>query len=294
MSKSSKALDKFYTSPKVAKHFVDIINSFVDLKTFDMIIEPSAGSGNILDFLPENAIGFDIEPESDKIIKQDFLKYDSSYDTFFKNINIACVGNPPFGKGYMNPLAKAFFNHAATFSSLISFIVPAKWHTSWKVHKQLNDNFGLYFSELLPKNSFLLNEKPYDVNCCMQIWSKHSLGSNLRILNVPPTKHDDFDIFLTCDKVKQTPIVREQIKNRQYWDFGIKYWGNIHVCNIEDISPNTTTHFVFSSKKSYVRYVFEQIDWKKYIFSMGAPNIGGKSVVIKAYIEKKQELRIID
>ena len=82
-------------------------------------------------------------------------------------------------------------------SELIAFIVPAKYHTSWKVHKQLHPDFGLYFSEILPKNSFIKDDKPHNVNCCMQIWSKKKLGKNLRILKIPPTKHEDFDMFLS-------------------------------------------------------------------------------------------------
>jgi hypothetical protein len=43
-----------------------------------------------------------------------------------------------------------------------------------------------------------------------------------------------------------------------------------------------------------VRDVFEQIDWKKYVSNMGAPNVGGKSLVVKAYEDKKKELKIQD
>lgn len=292
MKKTSKELDKFYTHPDVAKRFVDVINKLVPLDNFDMVIEPSAGSGNILSHLPVNTIGLDLHPESSNIIQQDFFEYQSPYHPLYNNINIACIGNPPFGKGYMNPLAKAFFNHAATFSSLIAFIVPAKWHTSWKVHKQLNKDFGLYFSEVLPKNSFVLENKPYDVNCCMQIWSKMSLGDNLRIQNSPPTTHEDFDLFLTCDKVPGTEAARKKLEDKVYWEFGLKYWGKIGVCDIESISTNTTTHFLFSPKKPYVRYIFERINWSRYISNMGAPNVGGKSIVILAYTETKRELGI--
>lgn len=292
MKKTSKELDKFYTHPDVAKKFVDVINKLVPLDNFDMVIEPSAGSGNILSHLPVNTIGLDLHPESDNIIQQDFFEYQSSYHPLYNNIKIACIGNPPFGKGYMNPLAKAFFNHAATFSSLIAFIVPAKWHTSWKVHKQLNKDFGLYFSEVLPKNSFVLENKPYDVNCCMQIWSKISLGDNLRIQNIPPTTHKDFDLFLTCDKVPGTEAARKKLEDKVYWEFGLKYWGKIGVCDIGSIPTNTTTHFLFAPKKPYVRDIFERINWSRYISNMGAPNVGGKSIVILAYTETKRELGI--
>lgn len=296
MKSKSKDLDKFYTHPSVAEGFVKIINEHFPLNQFDLIIEPSAGNGNILKYLPENAIGLDIAPEDDKIVKQDFFEYSSPYHPILNNIRIACIGNPPFGSGYMNPLAKAFFNHAATFSELIAFIVPAKWQTSWKVQFQLDKSFGLYFTEILPKNSFLLDGELYDVPCCMQIWSKVNSRNyeNLRITQRPPTKHNDFEMFLTCDNVPRLPEVREQIKNQEYWEFALKYWGQIRVCDFSEVSPDTTTHYLFKSNKDYVRSIFEQIDWSKYVSNMGAPNVGGKSLVVKAYTEKKKELNIKD
>jgi hypothetical protein len=87
MSNKSKDLDKFYTHPDIAKKFVDIIDNIFPLKNFDLILEPSAGNGNILQYLPENSIGLDIEPEAENIIKQDFFEYHSPYDPIFNNIN---------------------------------------------------------------------------------------------------------------------------------------------------------------------------------------------------------------
>ena len=296
MSKKSKELDKFYTNPIVAEKFVNLINSQFPLSDYDLVLEPSAGSGNILRYLPENSIGLDLKPEAENIIEQDFFEYTSPYHPLYNRIKIACIGNPPFGSGYMNPLAKAFFNHAATFSDLIAFIVPAKWSTSWKVQFQLDKSFGLYYSELLPEYSFLLDNEPYHVPCCMQIWSKTNPNGfdNLRITTRPPTRHDDFEMFLTCDNVPKLPQVREQLKNREYWDFALKYWGKIGICEIDQVSPNTTTHYLFKPKKTYVRSIFEQIDWSKYVTNMGAPNVGGKSLVVKAYCDKKAELNISD
>lgn len=294
-----KKLDQFYTRSDIAKMFVSIINIMKPLSEFDMVIEPSAGTGNILKYLPEDAIGFDLEPKSgwynDRLIlKQDFFKYKSPYDPLHYNIDIACIGNPPFGKGYMNPLAKRFFNYAATFSNMIAFIVPAKWHSSYKVQKQLDDDFGLYYSELLPKKSFIFMDKLYNVKCCMQVWSKYPLKNykNLRIVKKPPTTHKDFDMFLTCDGVPKRDEVLEQLKQKKYWKFGLKYWGKIGLCELKDIPLNTTTHFLIAPKKKYVRKILEQIVWSKYVHNMGAPNIGGKSILVKAYEEMKQEMKI--
>ena len=294
MAVDAKDFDKFYTHPEVAERFVDTVNKYAPLERFDLVIEPSAGSGNILQYLPSKAIGMDIEPEGDIILQQDFFTYESPYHPLTNNIRIATVTNPPFGSGYMNPLAKGFFNHAATFSELIAFIVPAKWSTSWKVQFQLDKEFGLYHSELLPKNSFVLNGESYDVPCCMQVWSKSALGKDIRIKKRPPTQHQDFEMFLTCDNVPKLPVVREQIKNREYWDFALKYWGKIGVCDLNTVPAETTTHYLFKARKDYVRSIFEQIDWSEYVSNMGAPNVGGKSLVVRAYNDKKCDLNIVD
>ena len=38
-----KDLDKFYTHPDIAKRFVDVVNQYFPLDTFDMVIEPAVG-----------------------------------------------------------------------------------------------------------------------------------------------------------------------------------------------------------------------------------------------------------
>ena len=295
-SKNTKDLDQFYTKPEIAKLFVKKINELVSLENFDQVIEPSAGSGNILQYLPKDSFACDLEPKVDNVVKMDWFKYQSGYCIFTNNIRIAVVGNPPFGTGYMNPLAKGFFNHAAEIGAeLIAFIVPAKYHSSWKVHKQLHPDFGLYFSEILPKNSFIRDGNSHDVNCCMQIWSKNKLGKNLRIKKNPPTQHPDFDMFLTCDNVVGRPEARRKLKEKVYWKFGLKYWGKIEVHEIDNIPIETTTHYLIHPHKDHVRGVFENIDWAKYVTNMGAPNVGGKSIIVRAYTDYvKKNLTIID
>ena len=296
----SRDLDKFYTHPEISKRFVENIKSHVSFDDMDIILEPSAGCGNISKCLPEDAVSIDLVPEGDGIIQQDFFDYFpvglEPYDEenlFHKNYKkILTIGNPPFGRGYLNPLAVKFFNHAAKFSEYIAFIVPLKWTSSWKLHRQLNENFSCVYSEHLPKDSFLLDGKPYHVKCCQQLWKRGNHEPNLRILDRPKTVHEDFDLFLTCDNVKKRVSVRKQIKKNEYWDFGLKYWGKIGVCELNEIEENTTTHFLIKAHQPFVRKIFENIEWKKYTHNMGAENIGGKSNLIRAYEETKYNLLI--
>jgi len=63
---------------------------------------------------------------------------------------------------------------------------------------------------------------------------------------------------------------------------------------MNEVPVDTTTHYLFKPKKPYVREVLETIDWSEYVTNMGAPNVGGKSLIVRAYMDKKQELGIAD
>ena len=70
MSKNIK-LDKFYTPKQVAKDCIDTF--WRTCSGITEIIEPSAGNGAFSLQIP-NCIAYDLEPEHESIIKQDFLK----------------------------------------------------------------------------------------------------------------------------------------------------------------------------------------------------------------------------
>ena len=152
--------DKFYTKESVAEECCKLI----DFSKFNSIIEPSAGNGSFLNFLPFYE-AFDIEPDSLKIKKQDFFSYDA------KRIKKPClvIGNPPFG--IQGKLALDFFNYSATFADTIAFILPLSFKKNSVINK-LNENFFLIKEKTLPKDSFLLKNKDYNVPCVFQIWEK--------------------------------------------------------------------------------------------------------------------------
>ncbi|HCT55377.1 MAG TPA: hypothetical protein DF712_23270, partial [Balneola sp.] len=66
------ALDQFYTKPEVAKLCCDLM----DFSKYESVLEPSAGTGAFLDFLPsEKTNALDIDPKREDIEEGDFLKY---------------------------------------------------------------------------------------------------------------------------------------------------------------------------------------------------------------------------
>lgn len=165
MKNKAKELDQFYTKKEIASRFVEKISTLVNFDDYEHIIEPSAGSGIILDFLPEDRrIGLDLDPKRDDIIKTDFFDYK------FPKGKTLVIGNPPFGK--QSQLANRFFNRCALHADAIAFIVPRIW-SKFRVQNQLNRDFGLYWSCVLPNNSFTLSGEDYNVNCVAQLWSKN-------------------------------------------------------------------------------------------------------------------------
>lgn len=184
-------LDQFYTNVNYAKYVLDVISKKININDYDTIFEPSAGTGSFYNLLDkEKRVGIDLEPKCDGVVKQDFLKYK------YSNLKgkILTVGNPPFGKN--SSLAVKFFNQAALFSDVIAFILPRTFNKS-SIQNRLHKKFHLLTSEIVPDNSFVFNNKPYDVWCVFQIWIKKNVN---RVKQKRYTIKDVKDYFILSDK----------------------------------------------------------------------------------------------
>lgn len=85
-------LDKYYTEDSLAKHCVE--KTFEILGSdWDRIIEPSAGAGAYLKYLPKNTLAYDIAPEAPNIKTADYREIQLPY--MEKSL---VIGNPPFGR----------------------------------------------------------------------------------------------------------------------------------------------------------------------------------------------------
>src|SRR5574344_1113310 len=126
-------LDKYYTSPELAKYCVDKTKEIIGNENITEYIEPSAGSGVFLDYLDKPYLAYDIEPEDNRIVKQDYLNLDIKYRK-----GRCVIGNPPFGT--RNTLSVRFYKKAVMISDYISFILPIS---------QLNNNQQMYEFDLI-------------------------------------------------------------------------------------------------------------------------------------------------
>lgn len=243
LNRRIQLLDKFYTKPEVAKQCYErLVKKFTVQDR--MFLEPSAGSGAFLPYL-NNYKAYDIQPEGQNIIKQDFFTFTTNKSDYIT------IGNPPFGK--RSKMAIDFFNHAAKFSSVIAFIVPVSF-MKWSVQKQLSDNFELVDVMYLDYNSFLDKGKNYGIRTVFQIWVNKksefaSIYVDLRMKKSPPIAHPDFLIW----QHNATPESRKHVEEnweiatwRQgYKDYNELFYKEKDYEKVKNMVENTNLQFFF-------------------------------------------------
>jgi predicted RNA methylase len=172
-------IDKYYTKDIVVELCLNLFKKYIQITSDDLIVEPSAGNGSFITgikSLSSNFKFYDLEPDNDEIIKQDYLLFDygSVKETFSK---IHLIGNPPFGR--QSSLAIKFIKKSCEFCDSISFILPKSFKKD-SLKKTFPLNFHLIFEIDLPDKSFLVDGVEHNVPCIFQIWEKKNVN---RIVN---------------------------------------------------------------------------------------------------------------
>lgn len=168
-------LDQFYTKPEIAK---ELINQ-LDLSKYDLIVEPSAGTGAFSNQLPPHkTLALDIDPKHPTIIKQDFLVYQHKHET--PREKTLAIGNPPFGK--QGSLALKFITKCSEFANTIAFILPRSF-----IKVSMKNKIPIYYhlhKEKLLNNCFQWKNEPYNVPVVFQVWqlSKRKRKQNMPII----------------------------------------------------------------------------------------------------------------
>ena len=255
------SLDKFYTKSEIAKLCCEAI----DFSKFNSVLEPSAGAGAFLPFLPKNTKAIDLEPEGENIVKQDFLRYKGTEDLV--------IGNPPFGR--ISSLAIKFFNHSATFANTIAFIIPRTFRRV-SVQNKLDLNFHLIKDIEIPVGSFI--PSTMQAKCCFQIWERQNTTRDK--INLPLT-HKDFEV-LSYKTVNGKVTAPENV------DFAIRaYGGNIGQISldIEELAPKSW-HFIRSENPESLVDNFEKLDYYPLASWTARQDSIGKADLIYLYNEK--------
>lgn len=236
-------LDKFYTPKMVVDKCIEL--TFKTIKEVTETIEPSAGNGAFSLKIP-NCIAYDLEPEHESIIKQDFLKLELPYKK-----GRLFIGNPPFGR--TNNLARSFFKKCVKLGDYIAFILPIGL---------LGNNDSLYEFDLI--KSIDLGDiiySGYNVRCCFNIYTRPNNG----VLNTKPNyKSELINIYREDQK---------DYENLEY-DFAICRRGNIGAIRTDKLDTQTYKIYVNDrSKVEYVKSVILDFDWANYRPHQSTPYI---------------------
>lgn len=162
--KTSKIeLDKYYTPRELAKRLIDKTFEVVGKENISEIIEPSAGNGAFSSQM--DCIAYDIEPETDGIIKQDFLRLEIPYKK-----GRLCIGNPPFMSS--NNGSVRFFQKAASIGDYVAYILPIS---------QLDNNLQMYQFDLIYSEDLgIQSYSGRELHCCFNIFRRPKDGINPR------------------------------------------------------------------------------------------------------------------
>lgn len=229
----SQDLDQFYTNPSVAttcttgmKKVLEGYYDFCDVQFF----EPSAGTGNFIEAInntfgdKQEVIATDIEPKHPQVKKMDFLTSSKQGLGLKDTKSVITIGNPPFGK--KSALALAFFKEASLYSDTIAFIVPLQFR-KWSVQSKIHKNFKLILDIKLDKDSFIFENKKYDVNTCFQVWTRlETKHADLRLKQKPAVAHPDFKMWQYNNTEEALKVFKEEfdfaVPRQGYYDFSIR------------------------------------------------------------------------
>jgi hypothetical protein len=254
-------LDKYYTDLKTAKWCIDKTIEIIGIHNISETIEPSAGDGSFSSQI--NCVSYDIEPEAEKIIKQDYLNLNIDY---LKGRLI--IGNPPFGSR-MN-LAQKFYKKSIQIADYIAFILPIS---------QLNNSTSMFEFDLIYSYDLgKINFSDRKLHCCFNIYKRPDNGINQK----------------QSDKLKDIVIIRQDAKNYLDLSFDLRmcYWGNGSAGKIlkdnETYSGEYKIQIKNNELKSEIIKVLSEIDWKKELNCIAMLRIKQYHIIsaLKKYIPK--------
>lgn len=242
-------LDKYYTSPELAKYCVEKTKEIIGSENIAEYIEPSAGAGVFLDYLDKPYLAYDIEPEDVRIIKQDWLTVDLDYKK-----GRCVIGNPPFGK--RNTLSVRFYKKAIVLSDYVSFILPISQYNN---NQQMYE-FNLVYSEDLGIRKYT----DRDIRCSFNIYKR-----NFNKLNDRP-KYELNDIKVTENRRTGGSNIPEK------YDYAICGWGSSIGKKIEYEGQYANEKYIVIHNKSYKNKIIQllkNVDWKTEYYMTATPTL---------------------
>jgi len=246
MSKKIK-LDQYYTPAGVAYKVVKKTKQIIGAENITEWLEPSAGTGMFLNFLPDDTLAYDIEPKHPKVIMADYLKVTMPYKK-----GRCVIGNPPYGKG--NYTSVKFYKKSIEISDYISFILPVS---------QLNNNMYMYEFDMVYSADLGLIKfsGTHSVHCCHNIYSRPNGELNKKL---------DY----TLDDVTIRGVARGGSRNDtvpDVYDFSICAYGSVGaLCKKEDeYSQQSYITIRNEGLREKIKKQILEADWKE-LYNMTA------------------------
>ncbi|MEY5017094.1 MAG: hypothetical protein RL431_143 [Actinomycetota bacterium] len=274
--------EQYFTPDDVARSCVERVDRVFPLTGFDRIIEPSAGDGAFLRFLPQSTIAVDIAPQSDSIVRADFVSWSPAPVTGSPSRTLV-IGNPPFGQ--RAALAVSFIQHAAEFADVIAFILPMSFN-KYTFQDRVPRNFHLVESTDLmvaydvtaQEDSAAPGSKPrtVTVNTVFQVWEKRS---EARALAPRVSSHPDFTMK-HAHLAWTTEAQRQELRDTH--DFAIAQVGaNFAPKDVDSVTKGS--HWFVRGVVPGVRDVFERLDFSHLSGMNTAHTSLSKRDIIEAY-----------
>jgi len=251
--------DKYYTPSRIARSVIDIAVRTIGKENITEFIEPSAGNGVFLNHLPDTAVAYDIEPEDDRIIKQDYLELELDYKA-----GRVVIGNPPFGN--RNNLARKFCNKSFEIAEYVAFIMPIS---------QLNNTQSIYKYDLIYSES--LGDVYFvdrTIHVCFNIY-KRPIDDNF---------NKKINYKKVCSKkieIKEVRRIKGRNKNSDVdvgdfeYDIGICAWGaNIGgICEPKEYAKSFFIKIKDKNNYDKILELIKSADWSKLYPMTTTPNL---------------------
>ena len=193
-----------------------------------------------LNYLPEGTLAYDIEPEDERVNKQDYLSLDLQYKK-----GRCVIGNPPFGN--RNTLSVKFFKKSLKFADYIAFILPIS---------QLNNNQQMYEFDLIYSED--LGTKNYSgrqLHCCLNIFKRNVNGLNKKLVY----KSQDIEI-------QENRRTGHQINDIRDFDIGICSFGKGIIGRIPEYKGQYAKEMYFKihndNLKDKIINIVKNTDWE--------------------------------
>ena len=172
-------LDRFYTKSSV----VDALLKEITIKDYDVVVEPSAGTGSWSSKI-DDCVAIDISPEHPDIMKGNFLEDDFLFNKMKEENKILVIGNPPFGR--IGNKAIKFINKAAEFADTIAFILPRSFRKE-SLQRRIHKNLWLIKDvDLFEESCFIFNGEDYFAPCVFQVWEHREEERDVSVKKIEP------------------------------------------------------------------------------------------------------------